>query len=155
MGKRLLLCGLLVFSKGGREGGLLPGNKSFNLERNAKPNHGMTWKLSLLPGNLWGVCLFVCLFSEPLQLPYGRGWGPGIHTKTSRWGWNKCANARPRDNSKIAFYCHLWLRPKLQQCYQILFEGDVYLKCILLARNVVFKIGWIDFFILWKKGWDK
>ena len=25
-------------------------------------------------------------FSEPLQLPYGRGWGPGIHTKTSRWG---------------------------------------------------------------------
>ena len=101
------------------------------------------------------VCLFVCFFSEPLQLPYGRGWGPGIHTKTSRWGWNKCANARPRDNSKIAFYCHLWLRPKLQQCYQILFEGDVYLKCILLARNVVFKIGWIDFFILWKKGWDK
>ena len=100
--------------------------------------------------------LFVCFFfSEPLQLPYGRGRGPGIHTKTSRWGWNKCANARPRDNSKIAFYCHLWLRPKLQQCYQILFEGDVYLKCILLARNVVFKIGWIDFFILWKKGWDK
>ena len=27
----------LVFSKGGREGGLLPGKKSFNLERNAKP----------------------------------------------------------------------------------------------------------------------
>ena len=53
----------------------------------------MTWKLSLLPGNLWGVCLFVCFFSEPLQLPYGRGWGPGIHTKT-----------RPLDNSKIAFY---------------------------------------------------
>ena len=51
-----------VFSKGGREGGLLPGKKSFNLERNAKPNHGMTWKLSLLPVNLWGVCLFVCLF---------------------------------------------------------------------------------------------
>ena len=67
----------------------------------------------------------------------------------------RLANARPRDDSKIAFYCHLWLRPKLQQCYQILFEGDVYLKCILLARNVVFKIGWIDFFILWKKGWDK
>ena len=148
MGKRLLLCGVFCW--------LLPGKKSFNLERNAKPNHGMTWKLSLLPGNLWSVCC--CFFSEPLQLPYGRGWGPGIHTKTSRWGWNKCANARPRDNSKIAFYCHLWLRPKLQQCYQILFE-DVYLKCIivciLLARNVVFKTGWIDFFILWKKGWDK
>ena len=145
MGKRLLLCGVyLVFSKGGREGGLLPGKKSFNFERNARPNHGMTWKLSLLPGNLWGVCLFVCFFSEPLQLPYGRGWGPGIHTKT-----------RPLDNSKIAFYCHLRLRPKLQQCYQILFEGDVYVKCILLARNVVFKTGWIDFFILWKKGWDK
>ena len=32
--------------------------------------------------------LFVCFFffSEPLQLPYGRGWGPEIHTKTSRWG---------------------------------------------------------------------
>ena len=134
MGKRLLLCGVFCW--------LLPGKKSFNLERNAKPNHGMTWKLSLLPGNLWSVCCF--FFSEPLQLPYGRGWGPGIHTKT-----------RPLDNSKIAFYCHLWLRPKLQQCYQILFEGDVYVKCILLARNVVFKTGWIDFFILWKKGWDK
>ena len=67
----------------------------------------------------------------------------------------RLANARPQDNSKIAFYCYLWLRPKLQQCYQILFKGDVYLKCVLLARNVVFKIGWIDFFILWKKGWDK
>ena len=65
----------LVFSKGGREGGLLPGKKSFNLERNARPNHGMTWKLSLLPGNLWGVCIF--FFSEPLQLSYGRGWGSG------------------------------------------------------------------------------
>ena len=62
MGKRLLCCVVYsVFSKGGREGGLLPGKKSFNLERNAKPNHGMTWKLSLLPGNLWGVGLFVCL----------------------------------------------------------------------------------------------
>ena len=48
----------LVFSKGGREGGLLPGKKSFNLERNARPNHGMTWKLSLLPGNLWGFFFF-------------------------------------------------------------------------------------------------
>ena len=67
----------------------------------------------------------------------------------------RLANARPTRDSKIAFYCYLWLRPKLQQCYQILFEGDVYLKCVLLARNVVFKIGWIDFFILWKKGWDK
>ena len=28
--------------------------------------------------------LFVLFFSEPLQLPYGRGWGPGIHAKTSR-----------------------------------------------------------------------
>ena len=25
-------------------------------------------------------------FPEPLQLPYGRGWGPGIHTKTSHGG---------------------------------------------------------------------
>ena len=117
----------LVFSKGGREGGLLPGKKSFNLERNARPNHGMTWKLSLLPGNLWGVCNF--FFQNHYNCPTVGAGGPGIYTKTSRWG--------------------------LRQCYQILFEGDVYLKCILLARNVVFKIGWIDFFILWKKGWDK
>ena len=34
MGKRLLLCGVFCW--------LLPGKKSFNLERNAKPNHEMT-----------------------------------------------------------------------------------------------------------------
>ena len=53
MGKRLLLCGVFCW--------LLPGKKSFNLERNAKPNHGMTWKLFLLPGNLWSVCCFFFL----------------------------------------------------------------------------------------------
>ena len=36
------------------------------------------------PGEFVERLLF--FFSEPLQLPYGRGWGPGIHTKTSRWG---------------------------------------------------------------------
>ena len=36
MGKRFCCVVYSVFSKGGREGGLLPGKKSFNLERNAK-----------------------------------------------------------------------------------------------------------------------
>ena len=63
----------LVFSKGGREGGLLPGKKSFNLERNARPNHGMTWKLSLLPGNLWGVFFFQNHCNCPTGEAGGRG----------------------------------------------------------------------------------
>ena len=78
MGKRLLLCGLFVFSKGGREGGLLPEKKSFNLERNARPNHGMTCKLSLLPRNLWGVCLFVCFFQNHCNCPTVEAGGRGF-----------------------------------------------------------------------------
>ena len=69
----------LVFSKAGREGGLLPGKKSFNLERNAKPNHGMTWKLSFPPppGNLWGVCLFV-FFRNHCNCPTVEAGGRGF-----------------------------------------------------------------------------
>ena len=127
MGKRLLLCGLFGFQSGWQRRGAFARKEKFQF---GKKCEAKSWNdMEIIPpprefvGRLF-VCLFV--FSEPLQLPYGRGWGPGIHTKT-----------RPLDNSKIAFYCHLWLRPKLQQCYQILFEGDVYFKCILLARNVV------------------
>ena len=51
----------LVFSKGGREGGLLPGKKSFNLERNAQPMQIMEGHGNY-PSSP-GICgAFVCLF---------------------------------------------------------------------------------------------
>ena len=53
----------------------MSGKKSFNLERNVKPNHGMTWKLSLLPGNLWGVCIF---FQNPCNCPTVGAGGRGF-----------------------------------------------------------------------------
>ena len=103
MGKRLCCCVVyLVFSKGGREGGFCQGRKVSvwkEMQSRIMEWHG---NYPSSPGIFWGVCIF--FFSEPLQLPYGRGWGQGIHTKTSQWGWNKCANARPRDNTKIAFF---------------------------------------------------
>ena len=98
------------------------------------------------------VCLFVCFFQNHCNCPTVEAGGRGFIQRPHGEAGKSVQMPDPRT---IAFYCHLWLRPKLQQCYQILFEGDVCLKCILLARNVVFKIGWIHFFILWKKGWDK
>ena len=104
----------LVFSKGGREGGVLPGKKSFNLERNAKPNHGMI----IPPPREFVGRLFVCLlvFQNHCNCPTVEAGGQGFIQRPHGGAENKCANARPRDNSKIEFYCHLWLRPKLQQC---------------------------------------
>ena len=131
----------------------MQGKKSFNLERNAKPNHGMTWKLSLLSGNLWGVCIF--FFQNHCNYPTVGAGGRGFIQRPQGGAEISLQMPDPGTTLKLHFLSSQWLRPKLRQCYQILFEGDVYLKCILLARNVVFKIGWIDFFILWKKGWDK
>ena len=39
-----------------------------------------------------------------VQLTVGQG---GLH-KTSRWGFKKCANAPPQDNTKIAFFTPKW-----------------------------------------------
>ena len=88
MGKRLLLYGWLEtiwFLVRVVEKGAFAREEKFQFGKKCKAESWNDMKIipPPSPGHLWGVCIF---FSELLQLPYGRGRGPGIHTKTSRWG---------------------------------------------------------------------
>ena len=85
-----------------------------------------------------------------MQLPYGRG--RGFIQRSHGGAEISVQMPHPGTTLKIAFFCHLWLRPKLLQCYVILFEEAVYLKCMLLERNIVFKLGGWTFSYYGRRG---
>ena len=81
-----------------------------------------------------GICgAFVIFFLEPLQLLYGSG--RGFIQRPHGGAEISVQMPHPGTTLKLHFFCHLWLRPKLLQCYVILFEEGVYLKCMLLERT--------------------